>query len=158
MAKTFTAIHRLARMSPFKARPVIDLVRGRNVQEALRILEYEPRRAAPMIRKVIKSALANASNDLDVDLNGLVVVEACVDGGPLLSGRIRFRPVAMGRAFSIRKRMCHIRVALAEGKAEGPAESPAEKPAAKSAGKPAGKPAAKPAGKATKKTASKGKE
>jgi large subunit ribosomal protein L22 len=128
MAKTFTALHRSARISPFKARPVIDLVRGRNVHEALRILEYEPRRAAPMVEKVIKSALANASNDLDVDLKGLVVVEACVDGGPLLSGRIRFRPVGMGRAFPIRKRTCHIRVALAEK----PSETPARKaPAAK---------------------------
>lgn len=127
MEKTFTAAHSLARMSPYKARPVIDLVRGRNVQDALRILEYEPRRAAPMIRKVIKSALANASNDLDVDLNSLVVAEARVDGGPLLSGRIRFRPVGMGRAFAIRKRMCHIHVALAERDDEESPPNPEKK-------------------------------
>jgi large subunit ribosomal protein L22 len=104
----------MARISPYKARPVIDLVRGKNVQEALNILEFEPRRAAPMIRKVIRSAMANASNDLEVNLNRLVVVDARIEGGPLLSGRTRFRPRAMGRAFPIRKRTSHIRVTLAD--------------------------------------------
>jgi large subunit ribosomal protein L22 len=112
--KTFQASHRMARISPYKARPVVNLVRGKNVQEALQILEFEPRRAAPMIRKVIKSALANASSDLDVKLNRLVVVTAKVDGGPLLSGRKRFRPGPMGRAMPIRKRTSHISVVLAE--------------------------------------------
>ncbi len=114
MDKTFTALHRGARISPYKARAVIDLVRGKPVQEALSLLEYEPRRAAPMIRKVIRSAMANASSDLDVDLNRLVVVDARVDGGPLLSGRVRFMPRAQGRAYPIRKRTSHIRVTLAE--------------------------------------------
>jgi len=114
MAKTFVALHRGARISPFKARPVMDLVRGRPVQEALSLLEYEPRRAAPMIRKVIRSAMANASNDLDVNLSRLVVVDGRVDGGGLLSGRVRWQPRAQGRAYPIRKRTCHIRVTLAE--------------------------------------------
>jgi large subunit ribosomal protein L22 len=113
--KTFTAVHRHARLSPYKARPVIDLVRGKNVDEALSILEWQPRRAAPMIRKVIQSALANASNDLEVKLARLVVARAVVDGGPLLGGRPRFVPRAMGRAFPIRKRTCHITVILEEG-------------------------------------------
>ena len=116
--KSFTAIHRHARMSPYKARPVIDLVRGRNVNDALSILEFQPRRAAPMIRKVIKSALANASNDLEVKLNRLVVAEARIDGGPLLGGRPRFMARAMGRAFPIRKRTCHITVTLSEAAEE----------------------------------------
>jgi large subunit ribosomal protein L22 len=114
MAKTFRAMHRGARISPFKARPVVDLVRGKPVQVALRLLEYQPRRAAPMIRKVIRSAMANASNDLDVNLNRLVVVDARVDGAGLLSGRTRWRPRAQGRAFAIRKRTSHITVTLAE--------------------------------------------
>jgi len=114
-AKTFSAHHNHARMSPYKARPVIDLVRGKPVNEALTILEWQDRRSAPMIRKVIKSALANASNDLEVKLARLVVAEARVDGGPLLGGRKRFMPRAMGRAFPIRKRTCHIHVTLAEG-------------------------------------------
>jgi large subunit ribosomal protein L22 len=113
--KTFKASHRHARMSPYKARPVIDLVRGKNVNDAISILEFQDRRSAPMIRKVIQSALANASNDLDVKLNRLVVTDARVDGGPLLGGRKRFMPRAMGRAFPIRKRTCHISVTLSEG-------------------------------------------
>jgi large subunit ribosomal protein L22 len=113
--KTFTATHRYARLSPYKARPVIDLVRGKNVNEALSILEWQPRRAAPMIRKVIQSALANASNDLEVKLARLIVARALIDGGPLLGGRPRFMPRAMGRAFPIRKRTCHITVTLEEG-------------------------------------------
>ena len=117
-AKRFEASYRGARISPFKARPVVDLVRGKPVEEALKLLEFEPRRAAPMVRKVLKSALANAGNDMGVKLHRLVVVEARVDGGPLLSGRRRFRPRAMGRAFPIMKRTSHIRVALAESGGE----------------------------------------
>jgi large subunit ribosomal protein L22 len=138
--KQFTASHRHARISPYKARPVIDLVRGKGVNDALTALEYEPRRAAPMIRKVIRSALANASNDMEVRLNDLVVTDARVDGGPLLGGRPRFRPRAMGRAFPIRKRTCHIRVTLSEvegvagkrrrGKPKAAAEPSAPAPAA----------------------------
>src|SRR5262245_52798924 len=106
--KTFTASHRMARISPYKARPVMNLVRGKNVREAIRLLEFEPRRAASMIKKVIKSAVSNASNDLEVKLDRLVVADALVDGGPLLSGRARFRPGPMGRAMPIRKRTSHI--------------------------------------------------
>jgi large subunit ribosomal protein L22 len=117
-AKTFVATHRAARISPYKARSVIDLVRGKPVQAALALLQYERRRAGPMIRKVIQSALANASNDLGVKLSRLVVTDARVDGGPLLSGRVRVRPRAMGRAYPIRKRTSHIRVELAEAGGE----------------------------------------
>ena len=113
--KTFHASHRHARLSPYKARPVVDLVRGKNVNDAIKILEWQPRRAAPLVRRVIQSALANASQDLEVKLNRLVVSEARIDGGPLLGGRPRFMARAMGRAFPIRKRTCHIVVTLAEG-------------------------------------------
>ena len=116
--KRFVASHKMARISPFKARPVIDMVRGKPVEQALGILAYEPRRAAPMIRKVIRSALANASNDLDVNLSRLVVADARVDGAGLLNGRRRWQPRAMGRAFPILKRMSHITVALAEAPEE----------------------------------------
>jgi len=114
MAKTFKALHRGARISPYKARPVMDLVRRKPVQEALNILEYEPRRAAPMIKKVIRSAMANASNDLEVNLSKLVVVDARVDGAGLLNGRKRWRPRAMGRAFPILKRTSHLSITLGE--------------------------------------------
>ena len=118
-AKEFRASHRMARISPFKARPVADLVRGKPVDEALTILEHEPRRAASLIRKVIRSALANASNDLAVNLKALKVVDARVDGAGMLNGRRRWQPRAMGRAFPIIKRMSHISVTLAETPEEG---------------------------------------
>ena len=143
--KSFTASHRHARMSPYKARPVIDLVRGKGVNDALTTLEYEGRRAAPMIRKVIRSALANASNDLEVKLNDLVVTDARVDGGPLLGGRPRFRPRAMGRAFPIRKRTCHILVTLSEVEGAG-ARKPRRAAKKASKGKAAAESGAAPAG------------
>ena len=118
MAKTFTASHRGARISPFKARPVMDLVRRKPVQEALDILEYEPRRAASLIKKVIRSAMANASSDLEVNLRKLVVADARVDSAGLLNGRKRWRPRAMGRAFPILKRTSHLRITLAEREEE----------------------------------------
>ncbi|MDF1700879.1 MAG: 50S ribosomal protein L22 [Planctomycetota bacterium] len=112
--KTFRASHRNARISPFKARAVMDLVRGKQIDDAISIMEWEPRRASGMIQKVLKSALANASNDLDVDLKSLVVVDARIDGAGLLNGRRRWQPRAMGRAFPILKRTSHISIILAE--------------------------------------------
>ncbi|MDJ0520918.1 MAG: 50S ribosomal protein L22 [Planctomycetota bacterium] len=112
--KTFRASHQMARISPFKARPVIDLIRGKGVEDAITLMEFEPRRAASMIKKVLRSALANASNDLDVNLKSLVVVDARVDGAGLLNGRRRWQPRAMGRAFPIMKRMSHISITLGE--------------------------------------------
>jgi large subunit ribosomal protein L22 len=115
--KTFRASHRLARISPYKIRPVIDMIRGRQVDEAIDLMTYEPRRGAHLIRKVLRSALANASNDLDVDLKALVVADARVDGAGMLNGRRRWQPRAQGRAFPIIKRMSHISVTLAEPRA-----------------------------------------
>jgi large subunit ribosomal protein L22 len=112
--KSYRASHQGARISPYKARAVMDLVRGKPVEQALEALAYEPRRAAPMILKVIRSAVANASNDLDVDLKSLVVVDARIDGAGLLNGRRRWRPRAMGRAFPILKRTSHISITLAD--------------------------------------------
>jgi large subunit ribosomal protein L22 len=112
--KTFRASHNMARISPYKARPVIDQIRGKPVQEALDLMEYEPRRAATLIKKVLRSALANASNDLDVNLKALVVADARVDGAGMLNGRRRWQPRAMGRAFPIIKRMSHISITIGE--------------------------------------------
>ncbi|MBI4613792.1 MAG: 50S ribosomal protein L22 [Planctomycetes bacterium] len=107
----FQASHRFARITPRKARLVVDQVRGRHVDEALSILRFSRKRAAGYIRKVIDSALANASNDFDYDTSGLYVVEARVDEGPILK---RFIPRAMGRATPIHKKMCHINIVLGE--------------------------------------------
>jgi large subunit ribosomal protein L22 len=113
-AKTFRAKHKYARITARKARPVMNLVRGSGVNEAMNTLRFVHRRAAPMIAKVIRSALANAGQDLDVDVNRLFVADARVDDGPLMGGRYRWRPRAMGRVYPIRKRTCHISVILAE--------------------------------------------
>lgn len=115
----YSAIHRFARISPYKVRRVMDLVRGKQVNEALEILRFSPKRAAVMIDKVVKSAIANASQNVEVDINRLMVIEARVDGGPLAQGRLRWRPGPRGMANPIRKRTSHILIKLKEmGKSE----------------------------------------
>ena len=117
--KDFQAKHRYARISARKARPAADLVRGKYVNSALEELLYVHRRASPMIQKVIRSAMANAGQDLDVDVNRLFVKDLRVDEGPTLK---RWRPRAQGRVYPILKRSSHISVVLAEAPAE-PEES-----------------------------------
>ena len=98
------------RISPRKARLVADLVRGRPVDDALKVLKYTHKKSAPLIGKLISSAIANAteaSPDLDVDT--LFVKTIYVDGGPTLR---RFQPRAQGRATRIIKRTSHITVQL----------------------------------------------
>ncbi|MGQ0612988.1 MAG: 50S ribosomal protein L22 [Planctomycetaceae bacterium] len=112
--KTFRALHRFAAIAPRKAHLVACMVRGMPVNDALAALEHSPKRGAFFLRKVLKSALANAGNDLDVDLNSLVVSDARADMGPLLGGRVRWMPRAMGRATPIHKRTSHILVELKE--------------------------------------------
>jgi large subunit ribosomal protein L22 len=126
--RTFHAVHRWARIAPRKARSVANMLRGLPVNDAIAILETHPRRGAQLIRKVLKSALANASQDVDVDLNALVVREARVDMGPLLGGRARWMPRAMGRATPIFKRTSHLHIDLVEAadrrrRREAPAEA-----------------------------------
>ena len=114
MAKTkdspveFSACHRYAGIADRKARLVIDLIRGRSVNDALADLEHDRHRAAPMIRKVLASAVANALQNPAVRASRLVVSRATVSGGPLLQNRMRFRPGPMGRAMPFRRRTCHI--------------------------------------------------
>lgn len=107
--KEFRAAHKYARITARKARPVADLVRGKLVNLALEELRFCHRRASPMIQKVIKSAVANAGQDLEVDVNRLVVRDIWVDNGGQLR---RWRPRAQGRAYPIIKRSSHISVVL----------------------------------------------
>ena len=113
--KTFRACHRHARISARKARPVADLVRGRPVNSPLEEPMDTHRRASPMIQKVIRSAMANAGQDLDVDVNRLYVSDLRIDEGPTLK---RWRPRAQGRVYPILKRSSHISVILEEAPAE----------------------------------------
>ena len=98
-------------IAPRKARIVIDLVRGKPVEEALTTLALTRRHAAKIIKTLIESAVANASEKGGVDVDNLYVRAITVDPGPSLK---RFRPAPMGRAHPISKRSCHINVALAE--------------------------------------------
>jgi large subunit ribosomal protein L22 len=105
-----TARHRYLQTSPQKVRLVADLIRGKDVQQAANILELSKKAAARPLRKLLRSAIANAENrddQLDVDL--LYVKEIFVDGGPTLK---RIRPQPMGRAFRILKRQSHITIKL----------------------------------------------
>ncbi len=113
-SKIYRATHRWARIGPRKARLVAAMVRGLPVNDAIAVLDNHPQRASSLLSKVVKSALSNASQEPDVDLNALVVSEARVDMGPLLGGRARWRPRAMGRATPIRKRTSHLYIGLAE--------------------------------------------
>lgn len=105
------AIAKYVRVSSTKASVVLDLIRGKNANEALAILEYTPRNAAEVIKKVLKSAIANAENNCDLDVNRLYVAEAYVGQAPTLK---RFRPRAQGRAYRIEKRTSHITVVVKE--------------------------------------------
>ena len=107
-----SATLRYVRLSPRKARPVVDLIRGCPVNDALALLKFTPRAAARVVQKVLLSAVANgqqAGKEIG-DADDLRVSKAYVDVGPTLK---RFQPRAQGRAFSIHKRMSHITIAVA---------------------------------------------
>jgi large subunit ribosomal protein L22 len=176
-----TAKARFVRVSPRKARRVIDLVRGRSVEDALDILRWAPQAASEPVAKVIASAAANAQNNNGLDPTTLVVATVYADEGPTAK---RIRPRAQGRAFRIRRRTSHITVivesrpskdqrsskssrarraegskAAAKAPAKKAAKSPADKaPAKKAATKEAAKktPAKKAAAKASEASESKG--
>ncbi len=105
-----TAKLRSLRISPRKVRLVVDLVRGRELNDALLQLEFSIKHAAKPVLKLLKSAIANAVHNHNIDESTLVIEKITVDGGPTLH---RFTPRAMGRAFKIRKRTSHITLVLA---------------------------------------------
>ena len=102
--------HYGARISPTKVRPVVDLIRGKKVDQALSILELSKRRAAVFIRQALRAAVANA-DQAEVDVRRLVVADARVDSGPVIK---RWQPKDRGRAHPIKKRTSHITVAVDE--------------------------------------------
>jgi large subunit ribosomal protein L22 len=107
------AVAKTIRIAPRKVRLVIDLIRGKQVGEAVAILNLTPKAASPIVEKVLKSAIANAEHNYEMDVNKLVVTEAFADEGPTLK---RFRPRAMGRASQINKRTSHITIVVSEKK------------------------------------------
>lgn len=133
---------RFVRVTPMKARRVVDLIRGLPAADAQAVLRFAPQDASDPVGKVLDSAIANATNNHNLDPASLVVAEAYVDEGPTMR---RFRPRAQGRAFRIRKRTSHITVVLETLDAAPPVKAPSKKStAAKAAPKAAPKATDKP--------------
>lgn len=108
------AISRFTRLTPRKARQVVDLVRRKPVAEALNILAFTKKRAAGELAKIIKAAVSNAGQTNRVDIDKLVVKSIQVDGGPMMRNTRRFIPRAMGRASAIHRRTSHIKVVVSD--------------------------------------------
>src|SRR5437588_3807822 len=158
--REFRAEAKFQRTSPQKAKLVLDLIKGLRVEQALNTVHFSTKRMAPVIEKVLRSAIQNATyvsqeQGLDVDVDNLYVRTAVANEGPRMK---RIRPAPMGRAFRYQRRLAHIIVTVAEKKAAVQASSATPEPAAKAAkAKAARKAAAKkaPAKKAAKKAAAK---
>ncbi len=105
------AVAKFVRISPRKIRLVMDQVRGKQVGEALNMLSFAPQRGAQILKKLVNSAIANAEQNTDVDVDSLYIMRVYADEGPTLK---RWRPRAQGRATSIRKRTSHLTVVLNE--------------------------------------------
>lgn len=110
------ATARNVRVSPMKARRVVDLVRGMGVDDALTTLRFAPQAASTTVYKVVESAVANATNVEGLARDSLAVSAAFVDEGPTLK---RYRPRAQGRAYRIRKRTSHITVVVTPAQTKG---------------------------------------
>jgi len=105
------AVTKYIRVGPRKARQVVDLIRGKPVEEALTILQFCPKAAAKIVSKVVNSAVANAERNLHLRRVNLYISEAYVDQGPTLK---RYRPRAMGRVAVIRRKTSHITIVVQE--------------------------------------------
>jgi large subunit ribosomal protein L22 len=157
---------RYVRVTPMKARRVIDLIRGMNATDAQAVLRFAPQAASEPIGKVLDSAIANATNNHAMDARALFVSAAYVDEGPTMK---RIRPRAQGRAYRVRKRSSHITVIVSDGTetivpvkakveakpAKAAAKADTDAAAAKAPAKKASKPAADKAEPAAKKTTAK---
>ncbi|MBX6359714.1 MAG: 50S ribosomal protein L22 [Acidobacterium ailaaui] len=160
--REFRAEARFQRVSPQKARLVLDLIKGRGVEEALNTVAFTKKAVAPMVEKVLRSAIQNANylsqeQGLDVDVDHLYVKQAIANEGPRMK---RIRPAPMGRAYRYQRRLSHIIISVAERRQDGlvqtvEAEAAPAPPVKKKAAKksPAKKAAAKKA--VTKKAAAK---
>src|SRR5438067_942842 len=135
-----TSTYKYAKISPFKAREVTREIQGLPVSAALDIVAFSPKKAAVLIAKTLKSAIANAENNNDLRAENLVVKEATIGEAPTLK---RFQPKARGSAGPIRKRTSHIRIVLDEIEIKT-REKKKKTAGAKKTRKPAAKKSAKP--------------
>jgi large subunit ribosomal protein L22 len=124
------SVHRYARISSQKARQVTRAITGMPVSQALNVLDFTPKKAAQLIGKVLRTAIANAENNHELDTEDMVVRSAVATPGPTLK---RITPRARGSAGAIKKRLCHITVVLAAGKEESVEGSSTTKVAVKKA-------------------------
>lgn len=106
-----SASQKFARISPQKARLVADLIRGKDVEQAVNILQFSDKKASALIKKILNSAIANAENNNGLDIDELKVTEAYVNEGPIMK---RMRARAKGRGNRILKRTSHITVSVGE--------------------------------------------
>src|ERR1700756_1310958 len=151
--REFRAEAKFQRVSPQKARLVLDLIKGRGVEEALNTVAFTKKAVAPLVEKVLRSALQNANylsqeQGLDVDVDSLYVKSAIANEGPRMK---RIRPAPMGRAYRYQRRLAHIVISVAERKQDGLVQTVDAE--ASAAAKPAKKAPVKKA--AAKKTATK---
>jgi len=141
-APEFRAEARFQRVSPQKAKLVLDLIKGQRVEAAINTVAFTNKRIAPVVEKVLRSAVQNAKylsdeRNLDIDVDNLYVKTAVANEGPRMK---RIRPAPMGRAFRYQRRIAHIIITVAEKNPAATASAAAtEAPAAKTAGKTAGK-------------------
>lgn len=105
------AVHRYAKITPRKARRVVDLIRGKRAGEAMIALRFMPYRGSKFVEKVLKSAMSNAEQKKAMNPDEMIIAKAFVDQGPVMK---RMEPRAMGRANVIRKRTSHITLVLSE--------------------------------------------
>lgn len=105
------AVARFVRVSPRKVRLVMNQIRGKRIEEALNLLSFAPQKGAFMLKKLVNSAVANAEQNAELDVDKLYIKRIFADEGPSLK---RFRPRALGRASRIRKRTSHLTVVLEE--------------------------------------------
>ena len=105
------AVAKYIRITPRKVRIVLDLIRGKNVAEAFAILKFTPKAGADVVEKVLRSAVANAENNFDMDADKLIVKTAFADQGPTLK---RIHPRSRGQAFKILKRTSHVTIVVGD--------------------------------------------
>ncbi|HHF08414.1 MAG: 50S ribosomal protein L22 [Thermotogae bacterium] len=118
------AVAKYLRISPLKARDVVNAIRGKNVGEAFQILEFSPKKAARLVYKVLRSAVANAENNFGLDVDNLYVSEAVVEDGPRMK---RLWTRGRGRADILLKRFSHIRLAVKDREKEKELTNPQER-------------------------------
>jgi large subunit ribosomal protein L22 len=137
----FRAEARFQRTSPQKAKLVLDLIKGLRVEAAINTVAFTNKRMAPVVEKVLRSAVANAQNlsderGLDIDVDNLYVKTAVANEGPRMK---RIRPAPMGRAFRYQRRIAHIIITVAEKRSAAAEAETTEAPAAVTTTKPAAK-------------------